>query len=139
MRYTAGMAQNIIELLVYWGITTLSLWVASFIFKGVVFADRQSLFVSALLLGLANTIIKPVIVFLTIPLTILTFGLFLLVINALLMLMVAWAVPGFRLSGFWTAFFASIFIAMLSFLLGLFIFQSHDYPVMYPTHQGIMV
>jgi putative membrane protein len=133
------MVQNIIEFLAYWGITALSLWVASFIFRGIAFSDRQSLFVSALLLGLANTIIKPVIVLLTIPLTILTFGLFLLVINALMMLMVAWAVPGFRISGFWTAFFASIFIAMLSFLLGLFIFQSHDYPVIYPTHHGVLI
>ena len=133
------MTNNIIEFFAYWGVTALSLWVASFVFRGIDFADKQSLFVSALLLGLANAIIKPVLVFLTIPLTILSFGLFLLVINALMMLMVARAVPGFRLSGFWTAFFASIFISLLSFFVGLFIFHGGDNAVMMSTQQGIAI
>lgn len=127
------MIYNIIEFLAHWGITALSLWVASLIFHGLSFSNKQSLFVSALLLGLANAIIRPVVILFTIPLTVFTFGFFLLVINALMMLMVAWAVPGFRISGFWTAFFASIFIAVLSFFVGLFIFQSGGHPITIPT------
>ena len=83
---------------------------------------------AAFLLGLANAFIRPIIILLTIPLTIVTFGFFLLVINALMMLFVSSAVPGFKVDGFWTAFFASIFIAALSFIFGLFIFQSGSQP-----------
>ena len=131
------MTNDIIEFLLHWGITAISLWVASFIFHGITFSNRQSLFMSALLLGLANAVIKPVVIFLTIPLTIFTFGFFLLVINALMMLLVASAVPGFKVSGFWTAFFASIFIAALSFIVGMIIFQSGSNPVVIPAHHGL--
>jgi putative membrane protein len=124
-----------IEFLAHWVITALSLWVAGFIFHGISFANKKSLFISALLLGLANAIIRPVVILLTIPLTIVTFGFFLLVINALMMLLVSSVVPGFKISGFWTAFFASIFIAVLSFFVGLFIFQTGDNPIVMPVHQ----
>jgi putative membrane protein len=106
--------------LLHWAITALSLWIASRVLTGLRFADTGSLVVSALLLGFANAIVKPVLVLLTFPLTLLTFGLFLLVINALMILLVAALVKGFTVSGFWTAFFASIFIALLSMFFGAF-------------------
>lgn len=130
------MTNNIIEFLAHWGTTALSLWVAGFIFHGISFSNKQSLFISALMLGLANAIIRPVVILLTIPLTIFTLGFFLLVINALMMLLVSSVVPGFKISGFWTAFFASIFITALSFFLGLLIFQTSDNSIAIPTHQG---
>ena len=77
--------------------------------------------VAALLLGLANAVVRPLLVVLTLPLTLLTFGLFLLVINALVLMLVAKVVQGFHLDGFWTAFWASIFMALLSLVLGAFI------------------
>lgn len=133
------MMNNLIEFLAHWGITALSLWVASFLFHGISFSSKLSLLASALLLGLANAIIRPVVIVLTIPLTIFTFGFFLLVINALMMLLVSSIVPGFKVSGFWTAFFASIFIAVLSFFVGLFIFQGSDNPVIIPAQQRIFI
>ncbi|HEU0220117.1 MAG TPA: phage holin family protein [Gallionella sp.] len=133
------MTNHIIEFMAHWGITALSLWVAGFIFYGISFSNKRSLFISALLLGLANAIIRPVVILLTIPLTIFTFGFFLLVINALMMLLVSSVVPGFKVSGFWTAFFASIFIAVLSFFVGLFIFQTGDNPIVIHTHRGMFV
>ncbi len=133
------MLNNLSEFLVHWAITALALWVASVIFRGISFSNKQSLFIAALLLGFANAIVRPVLVVLTLPITLLTFGLFLLVINALVIMLVAAIVPGFRISGFWTAFFASIFIAIFSFFIGLFIFQSGGHPVMMPTHGGMMV
>lgn len=133
------MTNHIIEFMAHWGITALSLWVAGFIFRGISFSNKRSLFISALLLGLANAIIRPVVILLTIPLTIFTFGFFLLVINALMMLLVSSVVPGFKVSGFWTAFFASIFIAVLSFFVGLFIFQTGDNPIVTHTHRGMFV
>lgn len=133
------MLHNTMEFLAHWGITALSLWVASFIFHGISFTNKKSLFVSALLLGLANAVIRPIIIFLTIPLTLITFGLFLLVINALMLLLVSTLVPGFKVSGFWTAFFASIFVAVLSFFVGMFIFQSGDNPIVIPAQQGLLI
>lgn len=114
------MLENLTPFLVHWAITALSLWVASHLFSGLKFDNTASLIISALLLGFANAIIKPILIVLTLPLTLLTFGLFLLVINALMILLVAWLVKGFKVSSFWTAFFASIFIALLSLLIGSF-------------------
>jgi putative membrane protein len=133
------MPQNIIEFLAHWGITALSLWLTSFIFHGISFTDKKSLFLSALLLGFANAVIRPLVVILTIPLTLITFGLFLLVINALMMLLVSALVPGFRISGFWTAFFASIVVTLLSLIVGTLVFESDNYSIEIPTSQGILV
>lgn len=120
--------------LLHWGIMSLSLWVASHVFSGIRFATPSSLIVSALLLGFANAIVKPLLVILTLPLTLVTFGLFLLVINALMILLVSSFVRGFTVSGFWTAFFASIFISVLGFLIGSFV--THDTPPIQPPQDG---
>lgn len=112
------MFDNLAGFFIHWGITALSLWGASLVFKGIRFSSQSSLVVSALLLGFANAVLKPLIVFLTLPLTLITLGFFLLVINALMLLLVAKVVQGFTISGFWTAFFASLFIAILSMALG---------------------
>jgi putative membrane protein len=133
------MVNNVIEFLAHGGITALSLWVTGFIFHGITFSNKQSLFVSALLLGFANAVIRPVVILLTIPLTFVTFGFFLLVINALMMLLVSFLVSGFKVSGFWTAFFASIFVAVLSFFVGVFIFQAGDNPIVLPIHRGVYI
>lgn len=104
---SSAMFDHLILFLLHWAITALSLWVASRVFRGISFADTSSLVISALLLGFANAIVKPLLIVLTLPLTLLTFGLFLLVINALMILLVSALVRGFKVSGFWTAFFAS--------------------------------
>ncbi len=90
-------------------------------FKGIRFGSTSVLVVSALLLGLANAVVRPLLVVLTLPLTLLSFGLFLLVINALMLLLVAKLVNGFKVDGFWTAFWASLFISLLSLVLGAFV------------------
>ena len=115
------MLDNLPTFLLHWAITALSLWVASLLFQGIKFADTGSLVIAALLLGFANAIVKPLLIVLTLPLTLLTFGLFLLVINALMILGVAWLVKGFKVSSFWTAFFASIFISVLSVAIEAFV------------------
>lgn len=115
------MLDNLTPFLLHWAITATSLWVASHLFKGMRFDSTSALVVSALLLGLANAVVKPLLVFLTLPLTLLSFGLFLLVINALMLLLVAKLVNGFQLRGFGTAFWASMFIALLSWVLGSFV------------------
>jgi putative membrane protein len=117
--------QHVVPFLIHWAITAVSLWVASKIFKGLKFDGAGSLIVSALLLGFVNAVVRPLLVFFTLPLTLVTFGAFLLVINALMLLLVAWLVKGFRVSGFWTAFFASIFMSLLSIVIGAVV-STHD-------------
>lgn len=109
------MSDNFTAFLFQWAVTAILLWVASHVFRGISFASTGALVISALLLGFANAIVKPLLVVLTLPLTVLTFGLFLLVINATMILMVAALVKGFKVSGFWTALLASVLISALSF------------------------
>lgn len=119
--------------LIHWLITSVSLWVASGLFRGIRFADTSSLVISALLLGLANAIVKPLLIVLTLPLTVLTLGFFLLVINALMIQLVSRLVSGFTVSSFWTAFFASIFLSVFSFVLSAFLLGgSSSHPVQMP-------
>lgn len=115
------MLANLTPFLLHWAITAFGLWVAGHVFKGMHFASGGALAVAALLLGLANAVVRPLLVLLTLPLTLLTFGLFLLVINALVLMLVARLVRGFHLDGFWTAFWASLFMSLLSLVLGAFI------------------
>ena len=111
---------NLTLFLLQWGLTSLSLWVASYIFSGLRFADGSSLVIAALVLGFANAVVKPLLILFTLPLTVVTMGLFLLVINALVLMLVSALVSGFTISGFWTALFASIFISLFSlFISGL--------------------
>lgn len=130
------MLDEIRSFLVHWGITAVSLWVASQMFRGIRFADTSSLVVAALLLGFANAIVKPLLVLLTLPLTVLTFGFFLLVINALMVLLVSRLVRGFSVAGFWSAFFVSIFISVFSFLLGAFVLSDNTTHKIEMPHSG---
>ena len=118
------MLANLAPFLLHWAITAFGLWVASHVFKGLRFDGTSALVVAALLLGLANAVLRPLLVVLTLPLTLVTFGLFLLVINALVLMLVARLVRGFHLDGFWIAFWAGIFMSLLSLVLGAFILGS---------------
>lgn len=115
------MLSNLTPFLLHWAITSFSLWLASHLFKGIRFGSTGALVVSALLLGLANAVVRPLLVVLTLPLTLVTFGLFLLVINALMLMLVAKLVSGFKVDGFWTALWASMFVALVSLVLGAFV------------------
>src|ERR1039457_5056474 len=123
---------NLLEFLTHCGVTAVALWLTSLIFHGIKFTNAASLSYATVLLGIANALIKPVVIWLTIPLTVITLGFFLLLINSVMMLLVSSLVPGFKVSGFWTAFFASIFITILSFVAGLFIFQTGGNPILMP-------
>ena len=128
---------HIVPFLIHWAITAFSLWLASKIFKGLKFQSASALVISALLLGFANAIVKPLIIFFTLPLTLITFGFFLLVINALVLMLVAAIVKGFKISGFWTAFFASIFISLLSIVIGAIVStQDPGQEIQMPSDRG---
>ncbi len=74
--------------------------------------------VLAVVLGLLRVFVKPIIVLLTLPLTIFTLGLFLLVVNALLVMLAAYIVPGFMVAGFWSAFLFAIIVSLINLLFG---------------------
>jgi putative membrane protein len=95
-------------------IAALGLWVASEIFDGLVFESPAKLIVAALMLGVVNAFVRPLAFILTLPLTVLTLGLFLLVLNAGMVALVAWIVPGFEISGFWTAVGTALIVSLVS-------------------------
>lgn len=111
-------------------ITAASLWLASAIVPGMVFAGQGSMLWAALWLGVVNAMIRPVLVILTLPLTILTLGLFLLVINAGTLGLVAWLLDGFSLSGFWAALFGALLVSLFSGLASNFIGSQGRYSVL---------
>ena len=115
------LSHPVVRFLIFWGVNTLSLWVADDLFDGISFATTQALLIAGLLLGLVNTFLKPVLLILTLPLSIVTLGFFVLVINALMLLLTAWLVPGFFVAGFWVGFFVAIFVAIFSFILNALI------------------
>lgn len=105
------------KLLGRWLVSALSLWVVQLILPGLVVESPTALFIGALVLGLLNALVKPILIILTLPLTLLTLGLFILVLNAAMFSLAAWLVPGFEVSGFWSAFFGAILFSILSFLI----------------------
>lgn len=115
------MSAHLPDFLIHWAMMSLSLWVASYLFKGIKFSNKSSLLISALVLGFVNAVLRPILLILTFPLTIVTLGLFVLVVNALMIMLVAKLINGFKLSGFWTAFFVSIFIALFSLFIEYFL------------------
>jgi putative membrane protein len=101
--------------LLRWALTTLPLWVASYIFRGVTFDSVETLIISGLLLGLVNAVIKPLIVILTLPITVLTLGLFIIAINTGILFLVQGLVPGFRIDSLGTGVLLALFISVFSF------------------------
>ena len=95
-------------------ITALALWVASQLLGGMHFTTTGKLAIAAVLLGLVNAVVRPIAFILTLPITVVTLGLFLLVLNAAMVGLVAWLVPGFTISGFWTALGASVIVSLVS-------------------------
>ena len=93
-------------------IVALGLWLATQILPGLHFESSATLLGAALLLGIVNAIVRPIAVVLTLPLTLLTLGLFLLVVNAAMLGLVALLLSGFQISGFWTAVGASLIVSL---------------------------
>ena len=97
-------------------IVALGLWLATQMLAGLHFAGPGTLLAAALLLGVVNAIVRPIAVLLTLPLTLLTLGLFLLVVNAAMVGLVALLLSGFQVSGFWTAVGAALIVSLTGWL-----------------------
>jgi putative membrane protein len=102
-------------------ITALGLWAAATIVPGVTIHGIGNVIVAALLLGLVNAVIRPIIVILTLPLTVLTLGLFILVVNGISLALVAWVMPEFTLSGLGAATLGAIVVGLTSWFASTFV------------------
>lgn len=108
--------------LVRLAINALGLWLATRVVPGMHLAPGGgTLLAAALLLGIVNALVRPVAIVLTLPVTVVTLGLFLLVVNAGMLALVAWLLDGFRLSGFGAALLASIIVSLTSWLASFYI------------------
>jgi putative membrane protein len=105
------------RLLLTWLINALALFALPFLMTSVTVSNFGAAIIAALVLGLVNTLIRPVLVLLTLPVTVLSLGLFILVINALLFWLVTHFVDGIAVSGFVSAFIASILYSIISWAL----------------------
>ena len=110
-----------ISFLIRVAVVALGLWVASKIVPGVAVTGWRTLAIAALLLGVVNALVKPVIVLLTLPITFLTLGLFLVVINAAMIGLVAYFLDGFQVAGFVAALLCWVVVTVVSWVASMFI------------------
>ena len=105
------------NLLIRFFINAAALWVVDQLFQDVQFTDNEALLITALVFGILNAIIKPVLIVLTLPVTILTLGLFTIIINAIILELTDYFIDSFWVEGFGTAILASLFISIISIIL----------------------
>jgi putative membrane protein len=115
------MLYRLLILLVKFAVNALALLVAAQIFHKIWFDNQQATIIAAVVLALVNTYLRPLVVILTLPINILTLGLFTLVINGMMLELVSWLIPAFHVDGFWTAVGGALVISIVSCLLNLFL------------------
>ena len=112
------------QFLITWIVTSVSLLITAEFFPGITITTANVAIVAAVVLGLINAIVKPILVLFTLPLTIFSLGLFLFVVNAISFSLVAYFTPGFQVNSFLDALFGSIFLSLVSgFLNSIFNFD----------------
>ena len=105
------------RILLHWLINAVALFLLPYIFKWVQVDSLQAALIAALVLGLVNALIRPLLILFTLPVTLLTLGLFIFVINGLLFWAVGSFVDGFRVAGFWSGVFGAIVYSLISLVL----------------------
>ncbi|HBP01031.1 MAG: hypothetical protein UY41_C0002G0037 [Candidatus Moranbacteria bacterium GW2011_GWE1_49_15] len=105
------------EFLITWLVSAVVILLLSYLLPGITVAGFVSALLVALVWGLLNAFIKPILLVLTLPINILTLGLFTFILNALLVMLVAAVVPGFRVANFWWALLFSVLLSLVMFLV----------------------
>ena len=105
------------RLILVWILNAIALLAVAYLYPGVQVQDWKAAAIAAIVLSLVNTLVKPILILLTLPVTIITLGLFLLVLNALLFWGVASLLPGFHVTGFWAAVLGAILYSVIGWLL----------------------
>lgn len=117
-------------------VVAIGLWLASLILPGIHILTPESLIAAALLLGIINAFVRPILVILTFPITLLTLGLFLLVINGLMIELVSWLLPGFVVAGLGWAILASIIVSLTSWVMSGWVGPPHGRIEIVTTRHG---
>lgn len=110
-----------VRLLIHWAVVAASLWVTTKFVSGVHVASLTTLALAAAVLGLVNALVRPVLTVLSLPITVLTLGLFYLVVNAICFGLAAWLVTGFSVSGIVPALLGALVTSVVSAVLGFFV------------------
>ena len=97
-------------------IAALGLWLATECVTGIRLDSATTLILAGLLLGIVNAIVRPLVLILTLPITLITLGFFLLVINTAMLGLVALLLPGFKIAGFWAAFWSTLIVSITSWV-----------------------
>jgi putative membrane protein len=105
------------QFLIHWAVTAVALAVGARVVPGIFVASGGTLIVAALVLGLVNAVVRPVLLLLTLPITVLTLGLFYLVVNGLAFALAAWLVPGFTVASLGSAIGGALVVSVLSSLM----------------------
>jgi putative membrane protein len=108
-------------LLLKWLVNTIALFVVVHVVPGISVERWQTMIAAAIVLGLLNAFLRPLIILLTLPVTIVTLGLFTLVVNGLMFSLAAWLVKGFHVADFWSSFVAALVFSLASFLINLLV------------------
>jgi len=116
-----------------WLVNALALAVSAWIVKGIEIHGVLSLFFAAIVVGVLNAFVRPVVLILTLPLNILTMGLFTFVINALMIMMASKVVRGFIVTDFWSALVGAVFLAIISFLINLLVADDGSIKIIRPS------
>src|ERR1035437_921783 len=106
--------------IIHWVGSGIAILITAYLLPGVHVSGIFAALVLAVVLGAINAILRPILVILPLPLSIVTLGLFVLVINALLVMLASYIVPGFTVAGFWSAFLFGIVLAIVNWILGMF-------------------
>jgi len=107
-----------IRLLINWVILTAAILLAAYLIPGVRVRSLGSAFIAAAVLGIINVFIRPIAIFLSIPLIVVTLGLFTFIVNALLLWLAAAITPGFEVRSFWAALLGALVVSIVSYLTG---------------------
>ena len=108
-------------LLIRWVINALALILVSQVIKGIEVDSLFAAFVAAAVLGVMNAVLRPILLLVTLPITILTLGLFALVINGFMLYLAGSVVKGFHVYGFWSSVFGALFLSVISWIANAFI------------------
>ena len=117
MMYNAGMRGFLLRAI----ICGLGLWLADKLLPGLSFSSPGSLILAAVLLGIANAVIRPILFFLTLPLTIVTLGLFIFIVNGAMVGLVDWMIPGMKVTSLWNDVLTALIVGLTSWVASWFI------------------
>jgi putative membrane protein len=123
-------------LVVRWVLTALALWLTSQLLRGIELQGAGAVFVAALVLGVLNAFLRPLVLLITFPINLVTLGLFTLVINGLMLWLTSGVVKGFEIHGFWSAVLGALLLSVISFLLNLFVSDSGRIQYIYVERLG---